>query len=365
MAGVFAKRLALALLSIVLLEFASSTAVYAQRQRTQVIVRPIYPLYPVITPEEAQRYRDEKVVTRVGIRLNKQGDAVHFAALYTPYARMSALAYTNKPQLDEKDCPDLAKFGAAAGSDREAAQRASWMRRLAHEKWQCIGGHVGPLPCPSGKPHCNAIGGLQLHVWVNKSRRCAPVVVFRGTDITDIGDWISNFRWFNKLLPIADQYDQVAWNIGKIVNAACPGGKATVLTAGHSLGGGLAQYAAFTDKRVRYAYTFDPSPVTGFDVPRHDPHKKRMLGIDRVHEVGEVLATPRYLIGGFIPARNCKPYTRYVRFNTIFTGLGFSQHSIGDLTDQLEKRAVLGNAAKTIGSETEKNCEVDADWARN
>jgi len=224
-----------------------------------------------------------------------------------------------------------------------------------------VKGYVGPLACPKARPNCHPVSGLQLHVWKNDSKGCA--VVFRGTDPSQIGDWISNFRWFNRLLPIADQYDQVSEHIKSIIRKNCAGGR--VVTVGHSLGGGLAQYAAFQAPRVGYAYTFDPSPVTGFDVPRHDPVPDRKLGIDRVHEAGEILATPRYLIGGFIPARNCRPYTRYVRFNTILTGLGVFQHNMGTLTEQFERRAQLGNAANTIGKENEKNCRVDPDRALN
>ncbi|MBZ0148094.1 MAG: hypothetical protein K8F62_11215 [Pseudorhodoplanes sp.] len=346
-------------LGSILFAMAGNTA--NAQQRPRVIVRPL--LYPPNTAEETKRYLDEKVVTRVGIRWNQEGRAVDFAALYRPYAQMASLAYVDPKYSTPKLCPDADALSKTVGSDSLSGERVRLIRRLQHDKWNCVRGYVGPLACPKAQPNCHPVRGLQLHVWVNKNNDCA--IVFRGTDFTDIGDWISNFRWFNRLLPIADQYDQVGENIKGIIRKHCPGRGARVVTVGHSLGGGLAQFGAFKAPRVGYAYTFDPSPVTGFDVPRHDPVPGRKLGIDRVHEAGEILATPRYLIGGFIPARNCRPYTRYVRFNTILTGFGVFQHSMGAFTHQLERRAQLGNAAKTIGKETEKNCEIDPDRGLN
>lgn len=366
MARASGGRLVFALLAVVVMQISGATSGHTQ-QRPRVIVRPLYPpitAYPPITSEEAKQYRAEKVVTRIGIRLNKEGDAVDFAALYRSYAQMASLAYTDKGYSDSHDCPDFKKLSDAAAPDNPFYQRAVWVKRLGMDGWQCVKGRIGPLACPKARPNCHPIGGLQLHVWKNDKDKKECAIVFRGTDLSDIGDWISNFRWFNRLLPIADQYDQVGESIKDIVRINCPS-QARVVTVGHSLGGGLAQYAAFKAPRVAYAYTFDPSPVTGFDVPRHDPVADRKLGIDRVHEAGEILATPRYLIGGFIPPRNCRPYTRYVRFNTILTGFGFTQHSIATLTTQLEKRAQLGKRAKTVVSETEKNCEVDPDRALN
>lgn len=336
-----------------------SDVVLAQQRLRVIVTKPV----PRLSPDEIKRYRDEKVVTRVGIGLNERGRAVDYAALYTPYAQLSSIAYTDAQHLDPKTrCPDIKLLEMAGADNPRLAQLAEWTRRLNREGWKCLFGEVGPLPCKTAKCR-RPIGGLQLQVWAMNDRKCRPVVVFRGTDFTDIGDWVSNFRWFNRLVPIDDQYDQVGDHIGSIVDKACRSRKAKVITAGHSLGGGLAQHAAFKERRVRYAYTFDPSPVTGFDLPRHDPYPDRKLGIDRVHEAGEILATPRLLIGGFIQPRNCVPYTRSVRFNTIFAGSPVAQHGIVEFTRQLDRRAPLGRAANADGNTAAQNCTVKPDPA--
>jgi hypothetical protein len=157
MAGAFANRLVLASLTIVLLDLASATAVHAQRQRLQVIVRPTY---PGLTPEEVQRYRDEKVVTRIGIRWNEQGNAADFAALYTPYAQMSSLAYVDKEYSDKKNCPDIDKLSRAAAPGNDYDRLASRVKTLTAKGWQCIDGRIGPLACPPSRPNCNPVNGL-------------------------------------------------------------------------------------------------------------------------------------------------------------------------------------------------------------
>ena len=50
---------------------------------------------------------------------------------------------------------------------------------------------------------------------------------------------------------------------------------------------GLAQLAAYSDRRIRRVYAFDPSMVTGFysvDPPNRD-RNVRGLGIERVYEL--------------------------------------------------------------------------------
>ena len=63
--------------------------------------------------------------------------------------------------------------------------------------------------------------------------------------------------------PVYDQYDQVRDHIGDFVahieHDGCFRPGATQITAvGHSLGGGLAQLAAYADPKIRRVYAFDP-----------------------------------------------------------------------------------------------------------
>ena len=163
------------------------------------------------------------------------------------------------------------------------------------------------------------------------------MLAFKGTDAKEIGDWLSNLRWFIKFPPRFDEYDQVGASILEIVarvrQLGCP--NAIMIAVGHSLGGGLAQHAAYAaGGTIRYVYTFDPSPVTGyFDFAAALRQKSTNgLGIDRAYEEGEALAIPRLLVAGFFPPKSCDPRIRIVRFNVIPHGSLFQQHKIIDLT---------------------------------
>ena len=95
------------------------------------------------------------------------------------------------------------------------------------------------------------------------------VVAFRGTVGGNKGDWESNFHWILRAFPIYDQYDQVRDHVGDFIghieSDPCYRRGPTQITAvGHSLGGGLAQLAAYSDPRIRRVYAFDPSMVTGY-----------------------------------------------------------------------------------------------------
>jgi hypothetical protein len=79
----------------------------------------------------------------------------------------------------------------------------------------------------------------------------------------------TGFRIF-ALAPCFDEYDQVGAEIRDVINKIYASGcrPPRIIVTDHSLGGGLAQHAAYGDKRITYVYAFDPSPVTGyFDFP--------------------------------------------------------------------------------------------------
>lgn len=296
--------------------------------------------------------------------------AKHYASLYLPYAMMATAAYSDPNVLNGQNCPDVRKLGMRARSkdqsDFEFHQTVrGWVIDLHRHRWECRFGMLGSLPCPPRLAGCVPASGLEFHVWRRMdSSGCREVVIaFRGTDRNDLGDWQANFRWFHRLKPNFDQYDQVREHIRQIVarveNHGCGGPGVMVATAGHSLGGGLAQQAAYADARIRYVYAFDPSPVTGFfDVAEMlRQHNTIGQGIDRAYEGGEILQIPRHIIEGHFMPPACDPRVRHVRFN-LLTGSAVAQHSMDGLTEnmRISAREPGADARRVAGHVAAREC---------
>ena len=183
---------------------------------------------------------------------------------------------------------------------------------------------------------------LYLEVWEKASTDSVDVaVVFRGTN--DLKDWWSNLRWFTRFIPIGwDQYTCVRREIPNIVDRAkARHGSVRMITVGHSLGGGLAQQAAYAHPEIKYAVAFDPSPVTGFrSVPKaaRDANRKG-IAIDRVYERGEILAYLRTLVRWMIPLSLKDPTITEIRFN-VTKGDPIMQHSMVKLARRLSRPAL-------------------------
>ena len=276
-----------------------------------------------------------------------------YAALYLPYAMMATAAYTDPYGLNGHQCPDAGLLAhAQPGESADAADYRKtvrgWLGYLKGRGWECRFGIYGSLRCPPRAGDCHPVSGLEFHVWRRMDgNNCREVVIaFRGSDKNDLGDWVSNFRWLNRLVPKFDQYAQVQTHITQIVRRVkqnCGGGAGTqFVSVGHSLGGGLAQQAAYAEAygNIKYVYGFDPSPVTGFfDVSAMvREHSTAGLGVDRAYEEGEILSLPRAIIENIFPPADCHPRIRSVRFH-VLTGLPGAQHSIEDLTKQLSVAA--------------------------
>lgn len=300
---------------------------------------------------------EDQVAVGIGTAAYARQKAKPYAVLYKSYAQMASVAYTDQPYLNDKACPDIAKLDASGIADNKAL--AAMVASLNGAKWFCRFGHVGPVGCKPGTPRC--LDGLEYHVW--RRRDCGTAVIaFRGTDFNEIADWLTNFRWFLGRR-FFDQYDQVQEAVPDIIKALYGEGcrPRTIVATGHSLGGGLAQHAAYGDKRIGYVYAFDPSPVTAFfGIPFPERNAATQdLGIDRVYEAGEVLSLPRYLVSGLFPSSQCRPRVRIVRFATVNAPSLVERHRISNLTAGLTNLA--GNATHTdkgrIGFAHARDCD--------
>ena len=133
-----------------------------------------------------------------------------------------------------------------------------------------------------------------------------------GTMQGNSGDWESNFHWILRAFPVYDQYDQLRDHIGNFVahierDKCYRPGATQIAAVGHSLGGGLAQLAAYSDPKIRRVYAFDPSMVTGYYSvdPRNRDENVKGLRMERVYEHGEILAYANISCGNlflFLPA---------------------------------------------------------------
>lgn len=267
----------------------------------------------------------------------RDDDASVWAARFARYAVLSDNVYVELekyPISDSLRQPDGAFFCASRKSrDQRIEVPKAWTLVEAVHKINS---------------NCWACKGLAYEIW--RLPPSAPVdsieyvISFRGTEASDITDWWNNFRWITRLIPGDDQYDWVHKNIRKLTEKiAADAAKAGVprydiSSTGHSLGGGLAQMAAYASGQIKRAVVFDPSPVTGWsdlelDSATRDENVKG-LTVSRVYEKGEGLAYFRSLFRVLIPLRRENPAITEYRFSR-FHGDAASQHSMRPLACEM------------------------------
>nr|WP_306667912.1 hypothetical protein [Rhizobium leguminosarum] len=239
---------------------------------------------------------------------------------------------------------DYALLAAAAYDEKLAGGAYCPAVVVPRHRWKQLPDYLkSEVETPGGGPF--KFGGLRYQLWRNTEatdqKRLA--LVFRGTDLGELGDWIANLRWLTRLNPFTrDQYAQTRDLVEALTSRVDKdfGPNAEIIAVGHSLGGGLAQQAAYASRRIHTAYAFDSSPVTGSTSadPRVSAANREGDQIFRIYERGEVLAPLRSIQRQLKPIGKNNPKETELRFNFRSTfrlgnpGSGpFSQHSMNQL----------------------------------
>jgi hypothetical protein len=175
------------------------------------------------------------------------------AARFVPYAAMSALAYA-----EDADC-------GTADRKLEDHERRSLEQLLSDRGWH----EVRQAGGSNWIDACEHDSGLFYRVWVRETGpRKEVAMAFRGT--WGMKDWLNgNLHWLTRFLPLKDQYEVAREHAARVLAHFSPEGTAPgsvrLYTAGHSLGGGLAQHILYTHPdKVLQAFAFNPSSVTGY-----------------------------------------------------------------------------------------------------
>lgn len=287
--------------------------------------------------------KPNEMLVRLGQREELSPAAQH-ADLFLDYALLADQTYADGLYRKDRGKPyDIGDgtyclVAVGAGAPCPDGRHLTEYARRRLDRWRRIEADddFTRFPCPHERPICTQpLGGLGVQVWVRRGRVCSEAVVaFRGTEGGSADDWLSNLRWLLRLVPLYDQYaqvqDQAPGLIDLVKHDPCfRPGHTRIVAVGHSLGGGLAQQAAYRDGGIVHVYAFDPSFVTGYyDLPVAEREANRGgLSMERVFERGEVLSYPRSLLGELYGVSDCDPRIRTIRLYTA-AGSAVARHSL-------------------------------------
>jgi len=175
------------------------------------------------------------------------------------------------------------------------------------------------------------------------------IVAYRGTDSVD-DFWYGNFSFFENPLSVS-QFDSAIEFRDLVISETKKNGELTfdyMVFVGHSLGGGLAQYAQdFTENSK--AFVFNASPNRGRLYSLFRAHKSHKF-VTRLYEKGEILKWPRWLLFDFDSSDNSNPggpgmNTRWFQF---YEDHLIENHNMKDFSAALTKLAAVAGDQQAI-----------------
>jgi pimeloyl-ACP methyl ester carboxylesterase len=315
-----------------------------------------------------------------------------YAAYYAPYALQAVSAYT--VNFDQ----ELQKAKAMPRAARENHRADIWLAvkdypdairsdAAGHlRSWRYQFGHEGYVVClDAADTDCKRTAekqdrwkrrlsdGPAFQVWSRSGSRpgagCSEVsIAFRGT-MGSRADWATNIRWLTGGF-VDDYYRQLRRNIDTIMNrvASLPCGRAQVVAVGHSLGGGLAQFAALATRkgkaRIVKVFAFDSSPVTGMSLLEKSTIDSNAEGlqIDRIYQNGEALQAARSWAQEDPKADSrCKPFVRTVEFSVFQPWTAVEMHSMAGLAREMVNISKIAspNSRSVPRSPPSDDCKLD------
>lgn len=258
--------------------------------------------------------------------------------------------------------------------------------------------HLRDFPDTAAKQECLKVG-LHCGIWVCQIQQIpVAAVVFRGTRPTRLNnwqsvkafcqDWRSNFRWVFKWLPGSrDHYTVIGTDIFQrsLISSLKKWKhennieRFDLVAVGHSLGGGLAQFMAYTfpeSKEINHisvskVYAFDSSPVSARCSAERGlcERNAEKLEIHHVFEHGEILAFVRLFLRTLLHTLHRKlvlkplrklfrkllwepenPVVYTYRFNFTKSINPLASHSMSDLAKALKDFRSMANPTQPDNS---------------
>lgn len=236
---------------------------------------------------------------------------VDMAKRYGLMALFAQTAYREDLPIEARYQKACSEDGSASGSSDDVLAQMPRQLGAKHgwERWRPQKDRSAASPSPV-KACADEGNGLFYETYVYRGedeKITTAVIAFRGTENLKgqwLQDWKTNLSAAFGFEP--SQYTFTRTHIPALIEGLrIEGGSSVrIYAVGHSLGGGLAQQAAYLSESIDEAFVFNASPVTGWTyLVQEGALRKPYPKIHRITHGGEALELPRFVAGMATDAR--------------------------------------------------------------